>query len=255
LTEDEITSFKLVQLDDEAGPEYNIQISDRFDSFGELKTSSDGKSCDTIHLESRNDVFFDIKKNLQYCTIYSGFNPITKERTVRVYAMQGTFCSIMKESENQYSIASIDNQLVNCQWNGDECVEEAEGKKVNFQLDGAEFKLTTNIQLPWATNGGRAVVQDSKNGYTVLTLLTGFIYFNVTTDDGSSWCLVSSEANLQDYRAMSLVYAAHNAFCTAEETSHHNFKITAQKLQGAECIFDGLGRKISPELLETLKTE
>jgi len=253
--EDTTTSFTLVQPDDEAGPEYNIQISSNYDSFGELKTSSDGKSCDTIHAESRNDVFFDIKKNNQYCTIYSGFNPITNERTARVYAMQGTFCSIMKDAESRYSIASIDNHLVNCQWNGNECVEEAEGLKVNFQLDGAEFKLSTNVDFPWLTNGGRSVVQNSKNAYTVLTLLTGFIYLNVTTDDGSSWCLVSSEAHLRDYHAMSLIYAAHNAFCTSEEISHHNFKITAQKLQGAECIFDGLDCKIAPELLETLKTE
>jgi len=165
--------------------------------------------------------------------------------------MQGTFCNLFRQDNNEFSISAIDNELANCRWNGNECADDAEGLKVNFQLEGNGYSLTDEINFPWSSTGGRVVIDNPKNGYSILTQLQGFIFFNVTTNDGSSWCLVSSEAHLRDYHPMSMVYQAYNALCTTKEIAYHKFRIIAEKLDGAVCSFDGLQCRIEPKLLSS----
>lgn len=253
-SEDTTTSFVLNQLppsDDFDVLRYTFRPTEQYNSFGDLELAEEGTQCFTTLKDSNDDVFFEVRKDKRFCIIHSFLKE--NERSARVYAMQGTFCNVFHEKDSDFSVSALDNELANCRWNGNECVEDADGLKVNFHLEGKGFSLTDNIDFPWANFGGRVIIDNPTNGFTVLTNLKSFIFFNVTTRDGRSWCIVSSEAHLGDYRPMSMVYQAHNALCSTKELAYHQFRITAEKLEGAVCVFDGLRCHIDTESLRVPK--
>jgi hypothetical protein len=249
-SEDITTPFVLNQLPPTVFDvkQYTFRATEQFNSFGGDIEISEETKCSTTLKDSDGDVFFEVRKDKRFCIIHSFVK--ANERSARVYAMQGTFCNISGDGQDEFSIFSIDNELANCRWNGNECAEDAEGLKVNFHLEGKGFSLTDRIDSPWAITGGRVIIDNPTNGYTILTQYKGFIFFNVTNQDGSSWCIVSSEAHLRDYHPMSMVYQAHNALCNTKELAYHQFRITAEKVEGAFCLFDGLQCRIETEILQ-----
>jgi len=247
------TSFTLSQLpaDDEFDPTYIISPTDRIqNTFGSLEISLDGNKCNTLLDQEEGNVFFEVKKGNRFCVILSYVK--SNEKVAQVYFMQGTFCSITKnDGDGDFVVSALDNHLANCRWNGKKCLEITEGIRVEYQLEGIEYKMSSQIEMPYAQTGGRISVDSDNSGYAVITnYINGFLYFNVTHKNGNSWCLVSAETHLRDYHPMSLIYQAHHALCTVKEISYHTFSISAEKLEGACCTFDGLECKLPEELLK-----
>jgi len=247
------TSFSLSQIPpvDELDPIYKISPSEKLENIlGSLNISPDGNKCNTDLSQDESNVFFEVKKGNKFCTILSYQR--SNEKIAQVYFMQGTFCSINKGNDDgEYIVSVLDNELANCRWNGKKCAEITEGLKVNFQLESSDYKMTQQIDFPYSQTGGRISIESDLSGHAVITNYhNGFLYFNITHKKDLSWCLVSAESHLRDYHPMSLIYKSYDAVCTIKEIGYHTFSITAEKLEGVRCTFDGVECKIPEELLK-----
>jgi len=172
--------------------------------------------------------FFEISNGNRYCVFDSTVNPTTMERVVNVFIMQGALCSVQISQDN--AVITVQNdEKSDCKWNGETCAPVDEGLRTTFSLDAPDFDVVAVVDPKYKNSGGKVVIgHDAKQFYTLIESPIADLYVNISTIDGKSWCLISSECTPDNWKPVSILYASQNAVCSTREISYHHFRISAK---------------------------
>jgi len=219
---------------------YSLEETDaQTSSGGQISISSPNFQTAIIRFDAtEGTVFFKVGRKDRFCLISSSLSGLT------VYQQQGSFCSIITSSPD-FTIEAQDSDITDCKWNGELC-EKQNGLKMLFEIvESPQFIFAQTIDIHGKISSGSSADIKGNRAAVTQTRIDGAYYFNVTTSNYNSWCLVSAESNIYTWLPRSIVYVSQNAKCDVKNVGYHSFTITANEEQGYSCVFDGAKCAIS----------
>jgi len=218
---------------------YQIRSTDfALTTKGELTIDSNSNSAEINFLKKDGKVFFEISRDggsggHRGCVVLAEANG-----KVTVVSQHGTNCGFEIEIDLMFTVA--DSEIDDCEWDGKSC-HQTKQLKTDFEImNSKEFEFGEIIENPRTARDSSATFESKQQATTLLTTSVGSYFFNVTSKDGKSWCLISSEANIVTWLPISVVYESYNAECSSISTGYHSFAVTPQVMNGFICQFNGI---------------